>query len=98
MLRKVETTSTTRAIRGVKQNKARKIEMETNLPQTERLEVLSKSKKDRESRVNPTTSKATRGVEQTKARKIETETYVYNEQSDYRRQLVNNEKCNLPAP
>ena len=47
MLRKVETvetTSTTRKALGVKQNKARKIEMETNLPQTERLEVLSKTK------------------------------------------------------
>ena len=51
VLRKVETVETTsatrRATRGVKQNKARKIETETNLPRTERLEVLSKTKQER---------------------------------------------------
>ena len=65
-----------RATRGVKQNKTRKIETETNLPQAERLEVLSKPKQERlRRRRMSTTSRATRSVEQNKATfKIDTET------------------------
>ena len=51
MLRNVEKVETTlitrRTTRGVKQNNARKIATDTNLPQTERLEVLSITKQER---------------------------------------------------
>ena len=66
-----------RAARGVKQNKARKIETVKSTQQRgERLEVLSKPKQQRLRRRHmSTTSRATRSVEQNKARfKIDTET------------------------
>ena len=76
MLRKVETVETTRR-GGVKQNKARKIETETNLPRSG-MNKVTRGVKQNEARkiqtVESTTSRATRGFEQTKARKIETET------------------------
>ena len=118
VLRKVETVETTsttrRATRGVKQNQARKIETETNLPRsaTNRTTWGCEQNKARKiETVKSTQQRAERlGVEQTKARKIETETCLqWAEQlevfsktkQDLRlahRLLVNKEKCNVSAP
>ena len=102
-----------RATRGVKQNKARKIETETNLPRSG-MNKVTRGVKQNEARkiqtVESTTSRATRGFEQTKARKIETETCLQRAErleafsktkQDLRlthEQLVNKEKCNISAP
>ena len=67
------------ATRGVKKNKARKIETETNLPRsgTNRLNRATRGVKQNKARkietVESSQQQAER-VEQTKARKIETET------------------------